>query len=183
MRKVIVTGAFSTGKTELIAALEVDLVGIGLVVTRLPDVARECPLPLNHLQTEEASLWLLTTQISREIEASQGHEDVLLCDRGVPDIFAHLLDHTGSGDARWLEPTVPFVRKWITTYDVVLFSRIDETAPIAPDGLRAEDAAYRTALDQRAAEALSLRTDTIELANSFRERLAQAREAIIRSLP
>ncbi len=182
MRKVIVTGAFSTGKTTLVAALEENLERAGVAVTHLIDLARECPLPLNEMQNDEASLWLLTTQISREIEASQRTEDVLLCDRGVPDIFAHLLDHSGSHGADWLETIVPFVNKWITTYDVVLFSRVDEMIAIVPDGLRSEDAAYRTRLDKRAIEALSLRSNVIELDNAFKVRLAQALEAIKRFL-
>lgn len=182
MLKVIVTGAFSTGKTKLLAALEAELIGAGLTVVNLPDVARECPLPLNEIQTDEASLWLLTTQISKEIVTSQGFEHVLLCDRGVPDIFAHQLDHSENDRAAWLEPIAPFAEKWISTYDIILLSRVDEAVPIAPDGLRSEDAAYRTRLDRRATEALASRPDIIELDNSFPVRLAQARDAIIGSL-
>jgi nicotinamide riboside kinase len=182
MRKVIVTGAFSTGKSKLVAALQDNLATAGVTVRLLIDLARQCPLPLNEMQNDATSLWLLTTQISREIEASQRNEDVLLCDRGVPDIFAHLLDHSGNHDAEWLKAIAPFVKKWISTYDLVLFSRVDEMIAIAPDGLRSVDAAYRTRLDERAVEALLPRGDVIELDNAFGVRLAQALEAIKRSL-
>jgi len=61
-------------------------------VNVLPDVARESPAPLNENQTDEASIWLASVQISREIAAGFRESDVLLCDRGVPDILAHHQD-------------------------------------------------------------------------------------------
>ncbi|WP_257541853.1 ATP-binding protein [Sphingobium sp. CFD-1] len=182
MLKVIVTGAFSTGKSSLVEALALELTDIGLAVVRIPDVARTCRLPLNEAQTDATSLWLLTTQVAREIEAQAGPELVMLCDRGVPDILAHHRDNRPAAHGRWLEAMGAFPKKWIATYDVVLFSRIDDNKSIAADGLRSEDPAYRKRLDGHAAEILAHRAGIVTLAHDFSERLRQAREAIALAL-
>lgn len=182
MLKVIVTGAFSTGKTSLVDALSTDLVDRGLTVATVPDVARDCSVPLNADQTEDATLWLLATQIAHEIEAAFGPEMVMLCDRGVPDVLAHHLDLASSDKAGWADLLKPFLDSWLSTYDLILFSRIDERIPIASDGLRTEDSAYRTRLDQLAHRVLFGLANVEELPSESTQRLRYAREAIVRSL-
>ncbi len=59
---MVITGAFSTGKTSLVDSLADALTGLGLTVARVPDVARNCPVPLNTGQTDDASLWLLMSK-------------------------------------------------------------------------------------------------------------------------
>ncbi|HQV04701.1 MULTISPECIES: AAA family ATPase [unclassified Novosphingobium] len=178
MLKAIVTGAYSTGKSTLIRALGTELRKDGLTIVELPDLARSCPFPLNEAQTHSASLWLLTTQISREIEASRGTETIMLCDRGVPDILAHYGEHVQYEDDPWFTSVSPLSERWISTYDVVLFSQVDENIPIAVDGLRSEDPSYRRLLGARATEVLSTRADAVVLAHDPAERVHQAREAI-----
>lgn len=182
MLKVIVTGAFSTGKTSLVASLADALISSGLTVATVPDAARNCPVPLNSDQTDAASLWLLTTQISREIAAALGPEQVLVCDRGVPDVLAHSLEVQGRDGAGKFKLLDRFLDSWLETYDLILFSRVDEAVPILPDGLRAEDAAYRTMLDGYAARVLSGRERVRELPFGEARRLDYAREMVTRSL-
>jgi nicotinamide riboside kinase len=182
MLKVIITGAFSTGKTSLVASLADALISSGLTVARVPDVSRGCPVPLNRDQTDDASLWLLTTQISREIAASLGQEAVMLCDRGVPDVLAHHLEVQARNDDGKIRLLAPFLDNWLETYDLIFFSRLDEEIPIVPDGLRIEDAAYRTMLDGFAAEILSGRKQVYELPFGEAQRLDYARETVTRFL-
>lgn len=182
MIKVIVTGAFSTGKSSTVAALASTLRDDGLSVIQVKDVARSCPLPLNEAQSEATTLWLLTTQVSREIEASSQMAQIVLCDRGVPDILAHDGERDSSLNTPLADEIRPFSEKWIDTYDVILLSRVDQSIPIEPDGLRSRDHAYRTRLDGRATDVLGRRPDTVTLAHSPLERLRQAREAISVSL-
>lgn len=180
MLKVIVTGAYSTGKSTLVDALAMALLASGRTVAKVPDVARGSPVPLNAAQNADASLWLIATQVAREVEAAQGPEEVMLCDRGVPDVLAHDLDLAASGG--WVAPLRPFLDRWLSSYDLLLFARIDERIPIAADGLRVEDPAYRTRLDRCAAAVLDGRQGVSELPLGSAERLAYAIEAIERSL-
>ncbi len=181
MLKVIITGAYSTGKTGLVDALCSDLRSIGRTVARVPDVARNCPVPLNTDQNADATLWLITTQVAREIEASLGKEDVMLCDRGLPDVLAHDLDVKGTG-GDWVRPLQPFLDLWLPTYDLLLFARVDERVPVAGDGLRVEDPVYRSRLDRCAESVLAGRPGVLELPHGASERLSYARDAVMRSL-
>ena len=144
MIKVLVSGAFSTGKTTLCAALGDKLEQDGRRVIRLPDVARRRPLSLNRAQTENSSLWLLTTQVAAEIEASEKPVDVVLCDRGVPDVFAHILDIAArAGGGRFSASIAPFAKAWLPTYDLILATRVDRGRAPEPDGIRDPDPEYR----------------------------------------
>ena len=145
---VVVTGAFSTGKTTLIEALDLALRTRQFRVTLVPDVARSCPFPLNQQQTDAASIWLTTTQISRELSASAASPEIILCDRGIPDILAHQEDLLSSGRGAGLEPMRPFLEKWCGTYDIVLATAVDENLPPLVDGLRVTDSGYRAHLNQ-----------------------------------
>jgi predicted ATPase len=179
MAKVIVTGAFSTGKTSLVDALEPALLARGLSVLRLEDVARTCPFPLNEGQTDEASAWLATTQVSRELQAAAASPDIVLCDRGVPDILAHQEDLRATGRGGLLETMRQFLERWCGTYSVVLASRVDPSIPPEEDGLRFADAAYRARLAHRAETVLSRFAKPVWLHHDPSARLTQALDAIL----
>ena len=182
MIKVIVTGAYSTGKSNLVDALAASMRQDGLSIIQIPDASRTCPLPLNQAQTEATSLWLITTQVSREIEASSGPQSVMLCDRGVPDVLAHDEERSLGTKMTWLTHLREFSERWIETYDVILFSHVDKSILIEPDGLRSCDEAYRDRLDQCAAEVVAHRPGVVNLAHDPQRRLRQARDAINASL-
>lgn len=185
MLKVIVTGAYSTGKTGLVDTLHFALTSSNRTVVRVPDVARQCPVPLNTEQNANATLWLIATQISREIEAGQGSEDVMLCDRGVPDVLAHDLDlnlDLANGERSWIPLLNPLLKQWMLTYDLLLLARVDEQTPIATDGVRVEDAAYRTRLDHCAVSVLAGTLGVEELPLGGPERVAYALAAVERAL-
>ena len=181
MLKVLVTGAFSTGKTTLVGELGAELCRTGLKVGQIEDVARTCPFPLNRDQTWHASLWLLTTQLVKEIESEIHGHDVTICDRGIPDILAHDLETEEDG-SEWVGPLDPFLSKWLSTYDLILLSRVDETVPIIPDDLRTPDPEYRTRLDGLAAQVLDGRKQVFTLPSQSPDRLAYAFDAVVRSL-
>ncbi|HEV2567912.1 ATP-binding protein [Sphingomonas sp.] len=182
MLKVLVTGAYSTGKTGLVNSIGPALQAHGLQVDILPDTARTCPFPLNKEQTGAASLWLIGTQISREIERSAAVPDILICDRGVPDVLAHDLEAYRSGRGSGLELLKPFLAEWTRTYDLLLLSRVDRGIPVEPDGLRVEDPEYRDLLDGLAAEVLLGVAGVLELPPGPEDRLVYAREAILARL-
>lgn len=176
------TGAYSTGKTSLAAKLAEALSADGFAVALLPDVGRTCPLPLNNNQTDDASLWLLATQVSREIASQSSDVDLLICDRGIPDVLAHHEEVRARSSAGRVELLQPFLREWLKTYDLILFSRVDQAIPIEADDLRNEDPDYRTLLDGYAARVLTGVPNVFELPIGAAERLTYAREAATRWL-
>ncbi|MFT9092451.1 MAG: ATP-binding protein [Gluconacetobacter sp.] len=183
MFKILVTGAYSTGKSSLVDAITRSLRAADHSVTILPDVARDCPFPLNLDQTERATLWLLTTQIAREIEASYKTTEIIICDRGVPDILAHFTELATRGTVDLIPRMMPFLNAWIKLYDLILLSRLNPDIPIEADGLRCMDPDYRSYLDRNAARGLEGYNNTIELPFDEQERLCCALKEIGQRLP
>ena len=178
--KVIVTGAYSTGKTTLARDLRSALADRGVSCRLVPDVSRQCPLPLNTEQADDTSLWLIGSQIAGEIEAVAEAPDIVLCDRGIPDILAHQQDVASRRPAGSVALLRPFLDHWLSTYVLFLFSRVDETVPIERDGLRDPDPNYRTLLDGFAAGVLKGLSDVVTLPFDESERLNVALQAISR---
>ena len=182
MIKVIVTGAYSTGKTTLVGDLAAAVVQDGWTCEVLADLSRRCPLPLNTDQTDDTTLWLIGSQVAAEIEASARGVDVVLCDRGVPDILAHHLEVLSRRAEQRVELLRPFLDRWMATYDLMLFSRVDETIPIEADGLRSTEATYRTLLDGFAEVIVGRLPTTLTLPFGESARLATSRQAVMRRL-
>ncbi len=176
--KVLVTGAFSTGKTTLVRALGPALAERGLAVLTLEDASRSCPFPLNAGQTDEASIWIATTQVLRELESAVASPDVVLCDRGIPDLLAHQEDLNASGRGGLVETMRPFLERWCCSYDLVLATRVDPSVPPEADGLRLADPAYRARLSECAEAVLARFAAPVWLSHDPDARIAQALDVI-----
>jgi hypothetical protein len=148
--KILVTGAYSTGKTTFVNQLSVCLTEAGIPSVTLCDSSREITLPLNKEQGMITTLWLLAWQISKEKTALNlsPKGTVLICDRGIPDILAHNFDSgdrgTGLTDGNALETA----QDWCSTYDLSFFSVVDAAIAVAEDGVRVTDASYRLKLQE-----------------------------------
>jgi nicotinamide riboside kinase len=182
MIKIVVTGAYSTGKTTLVQDLADTLARRGVGLQVLPDISRTCPMPLNTDQTDDTTLWLIGSQISAEVAAAASGADVVLCDRGIPDILSHHLEVLGRRPERRVELLRAFLDEWVSTYDLLLLSRVDETIPVVADGLRVTDPAYRSLLDLYAAQVVEGRAASVTLPFGEPARLETALQAIARRL-
>jgi nicotinamide riboside kinase len=178
--KVLVTGAYSTGKSTIVRRVAQHLKIAGLKVMVLDDVARSSPYPLNKDQDDDGTIWLATTQISRELHSMQTTNDIVICDRGVPDILAHNLDADARKDGI-LSTILPFLNRWTTTYNIIFLSDVNKAIAIAPDGLRVLDEEYRNRMGIHAHLALEGRSDIIVLPHDEGERLKGITSEVIRA--
>ena len=147
--KILITGAFSTGKTTLVNHVASACRAQGIPIRVVADTARASPLPLNRQQTLFTSLWLFGSQVAAEsLAASEAPCRAVLCDRGIPDIVSHtpLIHWYGEGEGNPLA-LVTMARAWARTYDRVLWARPDPAWDIAPDGVRVVDRSYQNELD------------------------------------
>lgn len=83
--KIAIAGTHSTGKTTLLANVECKLLGRGLRVTRVGNLAVEakaCGFPILRHHTFTSTLWIMTRGISLELEAGLS-SDIVLVDRPV----------------------------------------------------------------------------------------------------
>lgn len=82
------SGTHGTGKTTQAYKLASQLKLKGKSVIVLDEVARECPFPINKESTDITQLWILSTQIRREIKL-MGRYDYVITDRSIFDTIAY----------------------------------------------------------------------------------------------
>jgi nicotinamide riboside kinase len=135
--KIAFIGSHGIRKTTAALAFASVMQRAGRSVEFAREVVRDNPLGMNELATAEAQLWVLTSQIRRELELSVKAECVV-SDRGVMDNFAYYLRACGGEDRYDVEP---LVRAWSRTYDLVV--RLTPDVEVRPDGVRSTNDRFR----------------------------------------
>jgi nicotinamide riboside kinase len=139
--KIAFIGSHGIRKTTAALAFASVIQRAGRSVEFAREVVRDNPLGINEGATCEAQLWVLTSQIRRELELSQKAE-CLVTDRGVMDNFAYYLRACGSDDRFDAEP---LVRAWSRTYDLVV--RLTPDVEIRADGVRSTSDRFRDEIE------------------------------------
>lgn len=134
--KIAFTGSHGIRKTTAAHAFAHVMQRAGRSVEFAREVVRDNPLGINESATAEAQLWVLMSQIRRELELAPKAE-VLITDRAVVDNFAYYLRAAG-GDPFHVEP---LIRGWSATYDLVV--RLTPDTALRADGTRSTNDAFR----------------------------------------
>lgn len=141
--KIAIIGSLGVGKTFLCNELFNYFSQKGLKVEVMDEVARSCPLPLHENSTEDAQLWILMTQIKREIEAQHKSPDLLICDRGVIDNYAYYLRKANNKTHLH-----SLVDEWTKTYDYII--KLPNTSQyLIDDGFRSTNESFQKEMEQR----------------------------------
>jgi nicotinamide riboside kinase len=135
--KIAFIGSHGIRKTTAALAFAGAMQRAGRSVEFAREVVRDNPLGINEGATCEAQLWVITSQVRRELELSRKAE-CLVTDRGVMDNFAYYLRACDGEDRHSVEP---MVRSWSATYDVVV--RLTPDVEIRADGVRSTNDAFR----------------------------------------
>ena len=138
--KIAFTGSHGIRKTTAAHAFSHTMQRAGRSVEFGREVVRDNPLGINESATGEAQLWVLMSQVRRELELAPKAE-VLVTDRGVVDNFAYYLRAAG-GDPFSVEP---LIRAWSRTYDLVV--RLTPDVALRPDGTRSTDDTFRDEIE------------------------------------
>lgn len=145
--KILISGAFGTGKSTLVKLAVAALRQAGVPTSVLGETPRRCPFALNHEQTTLASAWLIGEQMRAEVEASIKAGGILICDRGIPDILSHTTPIQSEEPQAPLKVIEEISASWATTYDLVFWAKLDPDLPIEPDNLRLSDKEYQALLE------------------------------------
>lgn len=135
--KIAFIGSHGIRKTTAALAFASVMQRAGRSVEFAREVVRDNPLGMNELATAEAQLWVLTSQVRRELELAVKAE-CLVSDRGVMDNFAYYL-RAGGGEDRY--DVEPLVRAWSRTYDLVV--RLTPDVAVRADGVRSTNDRFR----------------------------------------
>ena len=135
--KIAFIGSHGIRKTTAAHGLIAAARARGLTPGFVPEVVRDCPLPVNEGLTPEAALWAFTTQIGRELEVG-AKADLVVCDRSVVDEAAYYLRATGGADPCH---AMGLVAGWAATY--TLFVRLLPDVGLVADGFRSVNDKFR----------------------------------------
>jgi nicotinamide riboside kinase len=135
--KIAFIGSHGIRKTTAALAFAGVIQRAGRSVEFAREVVRDNPLGINEGATCEAQLWVVTSQVRRELELAAKAE-CLVTDRGVMDNFAYYLRACG-GEDRF--EVASLVRSWSRTYDLVV--RLTPDVEIRADGVRSTNDAFR----------------------------------------
>ena len=180
-KKVLISGAYATGKTTLCRRVCDEMSVSGISWRLVSEVPRQCPFLLNRDQTMLASAWLLGEQIRQESEQMVGGHEVVVCDRGVPDILSHttILRAASASDSRLKDVIIRMSQQWINSYDVIFVTTIDSAIPIEADGIRVPDLEYQVCLQESIFDVFQLSTVTpIVLPQDTEERVVTVIEHV-----
>jgi nicotinamide riboside kinase len=139
--KIAFIGSHGIRKTTAALAFASVIQRAGRSVEFAREVVRDNPLGINEGATTEAQLWVLTSQIRRELELSRQAE-CLVTDRGVMDNFAYYLRAGAGEDPYDIEP---LVRQWSRTYDLVV--RLTPDVSLRADGVRSTNDRFRDEIE------------------------------------
>lgn len=139
--KIAFIGSHGIRKTTAALTFAGAIQRAGRSVEFAREVVRDNPLGFNEEATVEAQLWVLTSQIRRELELAQGAE-CLVTDRGVMDNFAYYLRACAGEDPYRIEP---LVRAWSGSYALVV--RLTPDVQIRADGVRSTNDHFRDQIE------------------------------------
>lgn len=138
--KLAFIGSHGVGKTALCYGLAAHLKKIDMTVGLVQEVARDCPMPINRDTTLNAQLWILHTQIAREIAAAERNR-VVVCDRSVLDNYAYLVHQVGRRPELDL-----LVAEWLKSYTLLVKVPLWQKPRF--DGVRATDLTFQEEIDR-----------------------------------
>ena len=146
--KLALIGTHGVGKTTLAYEICSLLKKADHKVELVTEVVRRTPFPLNVGTTVEDQLWILHTQIARELDASSRAEH-LICDRSVLDNYCYLVNKYGRQPQleQWL-------RWWLESYSL-LVSVPPMADGIPPDGFHSENLEFQERIHELIAEMMS----------------------------
>jgi hypothetical protein len=146
--KLALIGTHGVGKTTLAYEICSLLKKAGHNVELVTQVVRRSPFPVNEGTTLEGQLWILHTQIARELDAAF-RAPHLICDRSALDNYCYLVNKFGRQTQleQWLA-------WWMQTYSLIVF--VPPMADgIPPDGFRSENLEFQQRIHDLIGEMLS----------------------------
>jgi len=140
--KIGFTGTHGTGKTTAAFILASQLKKKGYDVQVLSNTARSAPLhlPINEEATKESQLWIFSKMLKQELESKS---QIVICDRTLLDVLAY----TKNACSTTAEQLETFVRRYMTTYDVIFYMYPRESY-LKDDGRRSINLSFQKKIEE-----------------------------------
>ena len=144
MKRIAVFGTHGSAKTTLVYKLAAYFKMQDKNVTVIHETARKSPFPINQGAVYQTTLFLIASQLKKELEAEAGGFEISISDRTLSDAFVYI--NYLKRDNQYTHVLEDFCMQWVKQYDLLVY--LEPTPGYLPtdDGIRACDASYQNAI-------------------------------------
>lgn len=141
MKKIAIFGTHGSAKTTLVYKLAAFYKMGNKNVTVIHEAARQSPFPINLDVVYQTTLFVVTSQIKKELQAEAEGFEISISDRTPSDAFIYL-NHL-KRDNSFTRSLEIFCLEWMKKYDVLIYLEPSEGFLIKEDGIRAVGIEYQ----------------------------------------
>jgi nicotinamide riboside kinase len=141
MKKIAVFGTHGSAKTTFVYKLAAFFKMRDKNVTVIHETARQSPFPINTNVVYQTTLFVVTSQILKELRAEAEGFEIAISDRTPSDAFIYI-NHV-ERDNEYTQSLEKFCLQWIGQYDLLIYLEPSSGYKATDDGVRAVDPHYQ----------------------------------------
>ncbi|NGX49698.1 MAG: hypothetical protein K940chlam5_01301 [Candidatus Anoxychlamydiales bacterium] len=144
MKRIAIFGTHGAAKTTLVYKLATYYKMNDKNVTVIHETARQSPFPINMDTVYQTTLFVVATQLQKELQAEAQGFEISISDRALSDAFIYI-NHLKRGNAL-TKSLEDFCFEWLCQYQVLIYLEPTEGYAITQDGIRASGEEYQLAI-------------------------------------
>ena len=144
MKRIAVFGTHGSAKTTLVYKIATYFKMNDKNVTVIHETARQSPFPINTDVVYQTTLYVVSSQLQKELKAEAEGFEIAISDRTLSDAFIYI-NHLNRGN--YLTDSLEkFCFEWLKKYNVLIYLEPSDGFKITDDGIRAVDTSYQNAI-------------------------------------
>ena len=141
MKRVAIFGTHGAAKTTLVYKLATYYKMNDKNVTVIHETARQSPFPINTDTVYQTTLFVVASQLQKELQAEAQGFEIAISDRALSDAFIYINNLKRNNTlTKTLEN---FCFEWLKQYHALIYLEPTEGFAITADGVRASDSKYQ----------------------------------------
>jgi predicted ATPase len=144
MKRIAIFGTHGAAKTTLVYKLAAYFKGQDKNVTVIHETARQCPFPINQTVVFQTTLYVVASQLKKELDAEAQGFEIAISDRTLSDAFIYI--NFFERDNALTQSLEQFCIEWMKQYDVLIYLEPSEGFIPTEDGKRATDLNFQKAI-------------------------------------
>lgn len=144
MKRIAIFGTHGAAKTTLVYKLATYYKMKDKNVTVIHETARQSPFPINTDAVYQTTLFVVASQLQKELQAEAQGFEIAISDRALSDAFIYI-NHLKRGNVL-TKSLEDFCFEWLRQYHVLVYLEPTEGYAITQDGIRASDEKYQLAI-------------------------------------
>ncbi len=144
IKRIAVFGTHGAAKTTLVYKLATFYKMSDKNVVVIHETARQSPFPINMDTIYQTTLFVVATQLQKELQAEAQGFEIAISDRALSDAFIYI-NYLKRANAL-TKSLEEFCFEWLKQYHVLVYLEPTKGYAITQDGIRASDEKYQLAI-------------------------------------